>query len=212
MNLKKKHYYFTHLLLSFILILISSNVVSQTSTVSGLVTSSEDGEPLIGVNVMVKGTTTGTITNLDGVFKIEAKPENQILVFSMVGMKTIEVNVRNRTAVNVAMEFDTKMLEQVVVTGYTTQKKADLTGAVSVVNIGEIMKQSENNPIKSLQGRIPGVNVSSDGNPSGAATVRIRGIGTLNSNDPLYIIDGVPTKSGMHELNSADIESIQVLR
>lgn len=212
MNLKRKYNYFTHLLLSFILILMSSNVVSQTTTVSGLVTSSEDGEPLIGVNVMVKGTTTGTITNLDGVFKIDAKPENQILVFSMVGMKTIEVNVRNRTAVNVAMEFDTKMLEQVVVTGYTTQKKADLTGAVSVVNIGEIMKQSENNPIKSLQGRIPGVNVSSDGNPSGAATVRIRGIGTLNSNDPLYIIDGVPTKSGMHELNSADIESIQVLR
>ena len=130
----------------------------------------------------------------------------------MVGMKTTELNLRNRTSFDVVLDPDTRMLEQVIVTGYSTQRKADLTGAISVVDVGEIMKQPENNPIKSLQGRIPGVSVSADGNPSGAATVRIRGIGTLNNNDPLYIIDGVPTKSGMHELNSADIESIQVLR
>ncbi|GAB1416378.1 TonB-dependent receptor [Paludibacter sp.] len=183
-----------------------------TSSISGVVTSSEDGEPLIGVNVIVKGTQSGTITNIDGVYNIDVQPQNQILVFSMVGMKPIELNVKGRSNFNVIMDPDTKMLEQIVVTGYTTQKKADLTGAISVVNVGEIMKQPENNPIKSLQGRIPGVSVSADGNPSGAASVRIRGIGTLNNNDPLYIIDGVPTKGGMHELNSADIESIQVLR
>jgi len=118
----------------------------------------------------------------------------------------------NKNSIRVVLEPDLKLLEQIVVIGYTTQKKADLTGAISVVNVNEMMKSAENNPIKSLQGRIPGVNVSADGNPSGAATVRIRGIGTLNSNDPLYVIDGVPTKGGMHELNSADIESIQVLR
>ena len=97
-------------------------------------------------------------------------------------------------------------------TGYTTQRKGDRTGAVSVVSVDELQKQNENNPIKALQGRVPGMNISADGTPSGAATVRIRGIGTLNNNDPLYIIDGVPTKSGMHELNGNDIESIQVLK
>ena len=101
---------------------------------------------------------------------------------------------------------------QVVVTGYTTQRKADLTGSVSVVSVTDLQKQNENNPMKALQGRVPGMNISADGSPSGAATVRIRGIGTLNNNDPLYIIDGVPTKAGMHELNGNDIESIQVLK
>ena len=87
-----------------------------------------------------------------------------------------------------------------------------MTGAVSVVKVDEIQKQGENNPVKALQGRVPGMNITADGNPSGTATVRIRGIGTLNNNDPLYIIDGVPSKAGMHELNGNDIESIQVLK
>ena len=99
-----------------------------------------------------------------------------------------------------------------VVTGYTVQRKADLTGAISTVNTEDLAKQNENNPVKALQGRVPGMNITADGSPSGAATVRIRGIGTLNDNDPLYIIDGVPTKAGMHELNGNDIESIQVLK
>lgn len=220
MKLKKINSISVRLFLSFFLLMTVLSIAAQsksisgvvTSSISGVVTSSEDGEPLIGVNVIVKGTQSGTITNIDGVYNIDVQPQNQILVFSMVGMKPIELNVKGRSNFNVIMDPDTKMLEQIVVTGYTTQKKADLTGAISVVNVGEIMKQPENNPIKSLQGRIPGVSVSADGNPSGAASVRIRGIGTLNNNDPLYIIDGVPTKGGMHELNSADIESIQVLR
>jgi len=110
------------------------------------------------------------------------------------------------------MKDDAQTLNEVVVTGYTTQRKADLTGAISTVSIEEMAKQNENNPMKALQGRVPGMTISADGNPSGAATVRIRGNGTLNNNDPLYIIDGVPTKSGMHELNGGDIESIQVLK
>ena len=212
MNLNKKYIFLRRLILSGILLTITSMAFSQTKTISGLVTSSEDGQPLIGVTVLDKGSINGTLTNIDGNYIIKNVNDNATLVFSMIGMKTIEVSIKNKTNINVVMESDVKMLEQIVVTGYTSQKKADLTGAVSVVNIGEIMKMSENNPIKSMQGRIPGVSVSSDGNPSGAATVRIRGYGTLNNNDPLYIIDGVPTKSGMHELNSADIESIQVLR
>ena len=104
-------------------------------------------------------------------------------------------------------------MNEVVVTGYSKQKKRDITGAVAVVNMKELMKQPEPNPIKALQGRIAGVKVSSDGSPSGGNTkVVIRGVGTLNNTDPLYVIDGMPTKSGMHELNPNDIESIQVLK
>ena len=99
-----------------------------------------------------------------------------------------------------------------MVTGYTTQRKADLTGAVSVVKVDELKKVPENNPMRALQGKVAGMMVTADGNPGGKATIRIRGVGTLNNNDPLYIIDGVPTKAGMHELNSSDIESIQVLK
>ena len=132
---------------------------------------------------------------------------NSTLKITYIGYKP--VTVKSATIVNVLLEEDTQMVDEVVVTGYTTQRKADLTGAVSVVKVDEIQKQGENNPVKALQGRVPGMNITADGNPSGSATVRIRGIGTLNNNDPLYIIDGVPTKAGMHELNGNDIESIQ---
>mgnify|MGYP001810104559 CR=1 FL=1 len=192
--------------------LVTLSSFAQDNVISGVVTSSEDGQPLIGVSILIKGTQGGTISDLDGRFTIKPNSDNVILVFSMVGMKTTEIPAKNKTTLKVIMEPDSKLLEQIVVTGYTSQKKADLTGAVSVVDVNEMMKQGENNPIKALQGRIPGVNVSTNGNPSGASTVRIRGIGTLNNNDPMYVIDGVPTKGGMHELNSADIESIQVLR
>jgi TonB-linked SusC/RagA family outer membrane protein len=212
MTFKEQKNLFRRLMLTAIFAVTTLVLFAQGNVINGVVTSSEDGEPLIGVSIQVKGTSGGTITDLDGHFTIKPTSDNVVLVFSMIGMKTTEVSVKNKTSLKVIMEPDTKLLEQIVVTGYTSQKKADLTGAISVVNVGEMMKAAENNPIKSLQGRIPGVNVSADGNPSGAATVRIRGIGTLNSNDPLYVIDGVPTKGGMHELNSADIESIQVLR
>lgn len=191
-------------------ILCSIGAFAQQVSISGKV-SDQTGVGLPGVTIVEKGTVNGAITDFDGNYSIKTAT-NATLNFSFVGMKPQEIAVGGRTSINVVLEEEIRGLDEVIVTGYTSQRKADLTGAVSVVNIGEIMKQSENNPIKSLQGRIPGVSVSADGNPSGAATVRIRGIGTLNNNDPLYIIDGVPTKGGMHELNSADIESIQVLR
>ncbi len=212
MTFKEQKNLFRRLVLTAFFAMTTLVLFAQNTGIGGLVTSADDGQPLIGVTVIVKGTTNGTTTDVDGRYFIKSTTDNPVLVFSMVGMKKTEVAVKNKTTVNLVMESDAKMLEQVVVTGYTSQKKADLTGAISVVNVGEMMKQGENNPIKALQGRIPGVNVTTNGNPSGASTVRIRGIGTLNNNDPLYIIDGVPTKGGMHELNSADIESIQVLR
>ena len=150
-----------------------------------------------------------TVTDIDGNFAFKS-PQNATLVVSYVGYKSVEVKAG--VGIKVQLQTNASELNEVVVTGYTTQRKADLTGAVSVVSVDELAKQNENNPMKALQGRVPGMNISADGSPSGSATVRIRGIGTLNNNDPLYIIDGVPTKAGMHELNGSDIESIQVLK
>ena len=167
------------------------------------------GEAVIGATVMEKGTSNGTITDFDGNFKLKVEA-GKTLVITYLGFEDTELPAAD--GMKVTLKENSKELAEVVVTGYTTQRKADLTGAVSVVSVSELAKQNENNPIKAMQGRIPGMNISADGNPSGAASVRIRGIGTLNDNDPLYIIDGVPTKAGMHELNGNDIESIQVLK
>ncbi|MBR4366599.1 MAG: TonB-dependent receptor [Bacteroidaceae bacterium] len=195
------------LLLSAMLILACTIVYAQ-SEITGTVVD-EFGDGLYGTTVVEKGTSNGTVTDLDGNFTLKVA-EGTPLVISFIGFETLEVPAKQ--GMKVTLKENTSELSEVVVTGYTTQRKADLTGAVSVVSVDEIAKQNENNPIKALQGRVPGMNVSADGNPSGAATVRIRGIGTLNNNDPLYIIDGVPTKAGMHELNGNDIESIQVLK
>ena len=193
--------------LSFALLLTSTIMYAQ-SEISGTVTDAT-GETVIGATVMEKGTTNGTVTDFDGNFKLKVEA-GKILVISYIGFLTQEVPAQD--GMKVTLKEDALMVEEVVVTGYTTQRKSDLTGAVSVVSPSDLAKQNENNPIKAMQGRVPGMNISADGSPSGNATVRIRGVGTLNNNDPLYIIDGVPTKAGMHELNGNDIESIQVLK
>ena len=190
------------------LILLTSTILYAQSEIKGTVLD-DLGETVIGATVLEKGTTNGTITDFDGNFSLKVDA-GKTLVISYVGYKTIEVPAQN--GMTVTLSEDAEMLEELVVTGYTVQRKADLTGAISMVSVDEMSKQNENNPMKALQGRVPGMNISADGNPSGAATVRIRGVGTLNDNDPLYIIDGVPTKAGMHELNGNDIESIQVLK
>ena len=195
------------LFLSFVLLSVSTLMYAQTE-IKGTVVDTK-GETIIGATVMEKGTSNGTITDFDGNFTIKVK-EGAILVFTYIGYQTAELPAQQD--MKVTMKDDAEVLQEVVVTGYTTQRKADLTGAISTVSVDEMAKQNENNPMKALQGRVPGMNISADGNPSGAATVRIRGVGTLNDNDPLYIIDGVPTKAGMHELNGNDIESIQVLK
>ena len=188
--------------------LLTCTVMYAQSEISGTVVDAS-GETVIGATVMEKGTSNGTITDFDGNFTIKVN-EGAILVISYIGYQTQEAAAHQ--GMKVTLKDDAEVLQEVVVTGYTTQRKADLTGAISTVSVDEMAKQNENNPMKALQGRVPGMNITADGNPSGAATVRIRGVGTLNDNDPLYIIDGVPTKAGMHELNGNDIESIQVLK
>ena len=192
-------------ILSFLLLTACTLMYAQEIT--GTVTDAMG--PVIGATVMEKGTTNGTVTDFDGNFKLKVEA-GKMLVISYIGYQTQEQPAKD--GMQVTMQEDATTLNEIVVTGYTTQRKADLTGAISTVNVNELAKQNENNPMKALQGRVPGMNISANGDPSGAATVRIRGIGTLNNNDPLYIIDGVPTKAGMHELNGNDIESIQVLK
>ena len=194
-------------ILSFLTLLTCTIMYAQQAITGNVV--DQTGEPVIGATVMEKGASNGTVTDFDGNFTLKVEA-GKMLVFSYIGYQTQELPAQN--GMKVTMQDDALSLNEVVVTGYTTQRKADLTGAVSVVSVSELAKQNENNPMKALQGRVPGMNISADGNLAGAATVRIRGIGTLNDNDPLYIIDGVPTKAGMHELNGNDIESIQVLK
>ncbi|MBQ8463881.1 MAG: TonB-dependent receptor [Prevotella sp.] len=192
-----------------LLALVASTIMYAQQDITGTVVDAS-GEGVIGATVMEKGTSNGVVTDFDGNFKIKVQP-GATLVFSYVGYQPQELPAQQ--GMKVTMQDDALSLNEVVVTGYTTQRKADLTGAVSVVSVAELAKQNENNPMKALQGRVPGMNISADGNLEGAATVRIRGEGTLNSGvEPLYIIDGVPTTGGMHELNGNDIESIQVLK
>ncbi|EJW99243.1 secreted protein containing TonB-dependent receptor, plug domain protein, partial [gut metagenome] len=197
-------------LLSALFLLLCTIVWSQSLTIQGNVTGKNDGYPIIGATVVeTRMPTNGTITDVDGNFKLTVQQDAEVTI-SYIGYQS--VTLKAQPQVNVILEEESELLQEVVVTGYTVQRKADLTGAVSVVSMDDLAKQNENNPMKALQGRVPGMNITANGNPSGNATIRIRGVGTLNNNDPLYIIDGVPTKAGMHELNGNDIETIQVLK
>ncbi|WP_245586327.1 TonB-dependent receptor plug domain-containing protein [Olivibacter sitiensis] len=186
------------------------NVRGQTPQVSGKVTDL-GGKPLDGVTVTLEGTTTIVVSNSDGTYSIAAKP-GQTLIFSIVGADAVRRTIEGTDQpINVQLDLNYN-LDEVVVTGYQTERKKDLTGAVAIVDVEEMRKQAVANPMKALQGQVPGMYITGNGAPSSPATVRIRGVGTLNNNDPLYIIDGVPTKAGMHEINQADIESMQVLK
>lgn len=183
----------------------------QLREIQGRVTDAESGEALPGATIYRKGTSQGTVTDIDGQFRLSIS-DNESLYISFVGYETIEVEPGNRTNIEVALNLDVTSLSEVVVVGYTAERKKDLTGAVAVVNLKDVEDLPAGNVIKNLQGRVPGVAITTDGSPGSGATVRIRGNGTLNNNDPLYVIDGIPTKAGMHEINPADIESIQVLK
>lgn len=174
---------------------------------------STNKKPLEGVTVTVSETGTTTTTDKNGEFEIKNTEQGNTLIFSHTDYAGTELKVSN-SVINVTLtSMKEKTIDEVVMIGYTRQKKADITGAISVVDMKDINKQTEPNIVKSMQGRIAGVNITTDGSPSGGNTkILIRGVGTLNNTDPLYVIDGVPTKSGMHELNSNDIESIQVLK
>ena len=188
-----------------------ASVTQQTIKVSGQVVD-QDGEPLIGATVKVQGAQSGAITDFDGNFELSV-PANATLVVSYVGYKDREIAVRGRAILNqIQMEADSQMLEQVVVVGYGTQKKADLTGAVSIVNAEELKRVSNSNISTMLEGKVAGVQITSDGQPGADPSVKIRGLGTFGSTAPLYVIDGVPMGTTIRDFSPNDIETIQVLK
>ena len=188
-----------------------ASVAQQTLKVSGQVVD-PDGEPLIGATVKVKGAQSGAITDYDGNFSLDV-PADGIIVISYVGYKDREIAVRGRANLNqIELEADDNVLEQVVVVGYGTQKKADLTGSVSIVNAEELKRVSNSNISTMLEGKVAGVQITSDGQPGADPSVRIRGIGSFGSTAPLYVIDGVPMGTTIRDFSPNDIETIQVLK
>ena len=188
-----------------------ASVTQQTIKVKGQVVD-QDGEPLIGATVKVKGSQTGAVTDFDGNFTIDAA-SNATLVISYVGFKDREIAVRGRAVIDkIQMESDSQVLDQLVVVGYGTQKKADLTGSVSIVNAEELKRVSNSNISTMLEGKVAGVQITSDGQPGADPSVRIRGIGSFGSTAPLYVVDGVPMGTTIRDFSPNDIETIQVLK
>jgi len=182
----------------------------QPLIISGTVVD-EQNVPLIGVTVLIKGTTTGTTTDLNGDFKMEVPDDGTVLVFRYVGMKEQEIPVKGQDKIRVMMIEEAIGLEEVVIIGYGTQKKKDLTGAVSVVNVSEMQKVKVQGVGEALQGQIPGISVVTSGDPGTMAEVRIRGVGSFSNVGPLYVIDGLILNDANH-INTSDIESIQIMK
>ena len=183
---------------------------SQNKTISGVVTSATDSEPLIGVSVQVRETATGGITDIDGRYSVSAQ-QGQTLVFSYIGYQSQEIKVGTSSVINVVLKEDTEMLDEVVVVGYGVQKKKLVTGATVQVKGDEIAKMNTTNPLQAMQGQTPGVSIAStSGQPGADMKVSIRGLGTVGNSAPLYLIDGVG--GDISTLNPADIERIDVLK
>ena len=193
------------------ILLSGVGLLAQNIKVTGTVTDAANGDPLIGAAVVVRGTTTGTSTDLDGRFELNA-PAGATLEFSCICYKTTTAPAAS--AMNGVMDVDTDYLDEVVVTGYMTEKKSDLTGSVAVVKMKEVADIPTGNVMSALQGRVAGMNVSTDGTPGGQGTTSlIRGTTTINNSSPLYVIDGVMTRADIGTIiSSNDIESMQVLK
>jgi TonB-linked SusC/RagA family outer membrane protein len=198
-------------ILLFCLALISLCAHAQIN-VKGKVTSATDNEPLIGVTIQIKGSGTGTVTDLDGNYSLNNIAEDDILVFSSIGYETQEIRVANQNTINVVMEEAQKLLEELVVIGYGTVRKSDLTSSISTIKGEEITKITTGNAMDALQGKINGVQVASGGGPGTTPKVLIRGVTTVNGSDPLYVVDGMPVGTNINFLNSNDIESMEVLK
>jgi TonB-dependent starch-binding outer membrane protein SusC len=180
--------------------------------VAGKVTETGSTSGIPGVTVLVKGTSTGTTTDANGSYTIDVPNNSSVLTYSSIGYNPSEEVVGARSEINVVLSLDTKSLSEVVVTGYASQRKKDITGAVTVVNAKELTATPAASVTQMLQGRAAGVVVGNDNSPGGGTMVRIRGFGSVNNNSPLYVIDGVPTQGTLNQLNPNDIESMQVLK
>ena len=188
-------------------LLFSATMFAQ---ITGTIVDDSNDEPLIGASILISGTANGTVTDIDGNFSINANA-GDVLEVSYTGYATQNITVGSETNLSIRLAQGA-VLDEIVVTGYTSQSKKNITGAVSSVEVSEITDLPVNSVQQALQGRVAGVNITSSGAPGSGANVRIRGYGTINNNDPLYIIDGVPVQGGLNEINPNDIKSIQVLK
>jgi TonB-linked SusC/RagA family outer membrane protein len=194
----------------FMLLLFTGSLFAQEKVVSGLVTD-EKNQPLPFVNVVLKGTTVGTVSDLEGKYTLKLTGSNLVLEFRSVGFTTQEVKVGNSSVINVQLQPDVKQLDELVVIGYGVQKRSDLTGSVASVKAEELTKMATTGIASALQGKAAGVQISQNtGAPGSDVTVRVRGISSLNGGFPLWIVDGVP--SSPNSVNSSDIESIEILK
>ncbi len=195
-----------------ILLLLTFNIFAQQSTIKGIVTDASTNEPLPGVNILEKGTTNGTITDFNGEYSVRVSQNDAELVYSFLGFQSQTLKISGQTTINVILKSDNQLLDELVVVGYGTQKKSDLTGAIAVVDAEQMQKQSSSDMTSMLQGRASGVIVTNDGQPGANPNVRIRGINTFGDGAPLYVIDGVPLNGSPRDFNPNDIESMQVLK
>lgn len=190
---------------------------AQNIDISGTVTSADDGLPLPGVSILVDGTQKGTITDFDGNYTLTNVAPDGTLIYSFLGFSTQNVPIQNRTTIDIVLTADANQLTDVVVTGYARERKVDLTGAISIVEMAPIQEttMSSGSPLQAMQGRVAGLYVEKSGDPSGTNNrILIRGVNTLGNNEPLYVIDGVPTvrQEVFSSINPSTIQSVQVLK
>ena len=190
-----------------------STLFAQTRQISGTVTLSDDGTAIPGVSVVVKGTTIGTTTDIDGNFELVA-PMNEVLKFSFIGMKPKEVRITESTSYNIQLSPEIIGMDEVMVVAFGTAKKSSITGAAAVIKAEEISRVQTSNVTKTLEGATAGVQITSNnGQPGEDAKIRIRGIGSINaSSEPLIVVDGAPYEGALNSINTNDIESMTVLK
>ncbi len=213
--MNRTRYLTRFLFISIILALSSPGLVqAQNRLVSGQVTDISTNEGLPGVNVLVKGTTTGTTTDTEGNFQLNVPNNTTTLVFSSVGYEAKEVPLGNSNTLSVTLDTDTRSLNEVVVVGYGQKSTRKLTESIGTVQARDITKLPVATPEAAIQGRLSGVQITNvDGTPGGAIAIRIRGVSTVGNNQPLFVVDGVPIGDGTsNQINPADIESISVLK
>ena len=215
--LKKREKIQNHLILFTVLIsmlFLPAMVNAQELQIKGIVISGSDNLPIPGVSVVVKGTSIGNVTDINGNFQINAPDRNGTLIFSFIGMETKEVGIKDRQEINVELNESTEDLEEVIIVGYGTQKKENLSGAVNQVNLGSIKSRPITSIAQGLQGLVPNLNIDMlGGEPGASPTFNIRGYTSINGGSPFILIDGVPsTTEELNRLNPTDIESISVLK
>lgn len=215
--MKVKFLQFKPLVTLMVVVLLHSttSVWAQELQVTGTVTSAEDNVTLPGVNVVVKGSTIGTTTDADGNYSLRVPNGNSVLVFSFIGFAPVEIALNNRTTIDIVLQADIQQLNEVVVVGYGTMKKSDVTGSVIRVSEEELKSRPVMNALEAMQGRAAGVDITSNERPGEIGQIRIRGVRSLTaSNDPLYVVDGIPlmSSSGIETLNPLDIEAVDILK